>query len=223
MNATEKLTLVLIEWIDASRLSDGWMDLGGIPEPYPHRCVTVGFLVSENEHAKILVPTIGDTDHPENSHTYGGMMIPTSGIISQTVLKPVVTTKKTMERLKTSKEHRSAYVASQINIGIPFQIRALRKQREWDQKKLAEDTGMLQPRISAIESPGYGSMTIETLQRLANAFDVALVVKFAPFSELLRSSNRFSPDDFSVPKFEDELEQINRDIIHCVPNCNVRG
>jgi hypothetical protein len=34
--------LVLIEWLDASRLSDGWMDLSDIPDPYPHKCVSVG-------------------------------------------------------------------------------------------------------------------------------------------------------------------------------------
>jgi hypothetical protein len=38
--------LVLIEWVDASRLSDGWIDLSAIPDPYPHKCVTVGFRVA---------------------------------------------------------------------------------------------------------------------------------------------------------------------------------
>lgn len=119
-----------------------------------------------------------------------------------------MTTKKTMERLKKSGPHRAAFVASQISIGVPFQIRALRKQRKWDQKKLAQEAGMLQPRISAMEKPGYGSLTIETLKRLASAFDVALVVRFAPFSELLRWSDKFSPDDFQILGFEKELENI---------------
>jgi hypothetical protein len=70
----------LVEWIDASRLNDGWMDLAAIPDPYPHRCVSVGFLVAENRQAKILVPTIGDVEHTDNSHTYRGMMIPRSAI-----------------------------------------------------------------------------------------------------------------------------------------------
>ena len=119
-----------------------------------------------------------------------------------------MSTKKTMERLKKSKQHRTAFVASQISIGIPFQIRALRKQHEWDQKKLAYEAEMLQPRISAMEKPGYANLTIETLKRLASAFDVALVVRFAPFSELLRWSDKFSPDDFQIPGFEKELENI---------------
>lgn len=117
--------------------------------------------------------------------------------------------KKTIERLKKSKAHRAAFVASEINIGIPFQIRSLRKQREWDQKRLANEAGMLQPRISAMEKPGYGNLTLETLKRLAAAFDVALIVRFAPFSELIRWSDRFSPDDFNVLGFQDELSRID--------------
>src|SRR5580698_7463948 len=58
---TFKYPLAMIEWVDASRLSDGWMDLSAIPDPYLHTCVTVGFIVSENKDGKILVPTIGDT------------------------------------------------------------------------------------------------------------------------------------------------------------------
>jgi lipocalin len=79
--------LVLVEWVDASRLNDGWMDLAAIPEPYPHKCVTVGFVISKNERGTILVPTIGDTEHQDNSHTYGGMMIPASAIISERRLR----------------------------------------------------------------------------------------------------------------------------------------
>jgi hypothetical protein len=79
--------LMIVEWVDASRLNDGWMDLAAIPEPYPHRCVTVGFLVSENERGKILVPTVGDVGHKDNSHAYGGMMIPRSAIVSERRLR----------------------------------------------------------------------------------------------------------------------------------------
>lgn len=88
-NIKEKLPhkLVIVEWVDASRLSDGWMDMDQIPDPYPHTCVTVGFILSENKHGKILIPTIADIEHSNNSHIYGGMMIPSSAIISERVLK----------------------------------------------------------------------------------------------------------------------------------------
>jgi len=61
--------------------------MAAIPDPYQHKCVSVGFIVSENEYGKILVPTIGDIEHSENSHTYGGMMIHRNTIISDKVLK----------------------------------------------------------------------------------------------------------------------------------------
>ena len=79
--------MVLIEWADASRLSDGWMDLADVPDAYVHKCVTVGFIVSENRDGKILVPTVGDVEHRHNSHTYGGMMIPRKAIISERILR----------------------------------------------------------------------------------------------------------------------------------------
>lgn len=78
---------MLIEWIDASRLSDGWMDYCDIPNAYQHKCVSVGFAVSRTKSGVVLVPTIGDTEHPENWHTYGGMMIPTGNIIFEKRLR----------------------------------------------------------------------------------------------------------------------------------------
>jgi transcriptional regulator with XRE-family HTH domain len=103
--------------------------------------------------------------------------------------------------------YRHGMVNAQIEIDLPFQIRALRKQRGWTQPELAAKTGMKQPRISNMEKPGVTRFSLETLRRLAEAFDVALVVRFAPFSELLNWSQRFSPDDFAVQSFGDETER----------------
>ena len=86
-NVSSALPLFLIEWVDASRLSDGWIDLSSIPDPYCHKCISVGFLICENAFAKILIPTIGDISHPPNAHSYGGMMIPISSIIREKKLK----------------------------------------------------------------------------------------------------------------------------------------
>jgi transcriptional regulator with XRE-family HTH domain len=108
-------------------------------------------------------------------------------------------------------EYRKAFVASQINIGIPFQLRAMLKDRDWTQEKLAERTGMLQPRISAILKPGKTRLNIETLRRLAEAFDCALIVRFAPFSELINWSDKFRPDEFRVPAFDEEVQTEERD------------
>jgi transcriptional regulator with XRE-family HTH domain len=100
--------------------------------------------------------------------------------------------------------YRTAFVASQINVGIPFQIKALMRARGWTQEELAERTGMLQPRISAVLKPGKVRPNIETLRRFAEAFDCGLLVRFAPFSELMRWSDSFDPERFNVPTFEDD-------------------
>lgn len=110
-------------------------------------------------------------------------------------------------------EYRKAFVASQISIGIPFQLRAMLKARDWTQERLAERTGMLQPRISAILKPGKTRLNIETLRRLAEAFDCALIVRFAPFSELINWSDKFSPDEFMVPAFDEEVQAEEREPI----------
>ena len=75
--------LLLVEWVDASRLNAGWIDLSDIPEPYPHKCVTAGFLHSRNEHGIILIPTIGDIAHPDSSHAHDGISIPSCAILSE--------------------------------------------------------------------------------------------------------------------------------------------
>jgi hypothetical protein len=75
--------LMIIEWIDSSRLGAGWIDFDEISDPDPHRCVSVGFLVKESERGKVLVPTVADLEHPENRHVHGGIMIPTCSIVSE--------------------------------------------------------------------------------------------------------------------------------------------
>lgn len=108
-----------------------------------------------------------------------------------------------------SKEYRDAYVASQINIGIPFQIRALRMSRGWNQEMLAKHAGMAQPRISEIEKPGERRLSIETLLRIAAAFDVALQVRFTTFSELVDWSESFDPENFELDSFKEEIDRAS--------------
>ena len=104
-------------------------------------------------------------------------------------------------------EYRKAFVASQINIAIPFQIRGLLKSRGWKQEDLAKRTGMLQPRISALLTSGKARPNIGTLSRIAEAFDCGLEVRFVPFSELASRSEIFDPENFSIPTFKEELRQ----------------
>jgi len=112
---------------------------------------------------------------------------------------------KTIEELR-NKEYRDAFVAEHINTGVPFQIRALREEkgREWTQKELGVRARMAQETISRIEDPNYGKLTLKTLKRLASAFDVGLMIRFVPFSELVEWELHLTRDSLKALEFEKE-------------------
>lgn len=106
-------------------------------------------------------------------------------------------------RSLAEKESRDGFVAAHIEEGLAFQIHKTRRARGWTKAELAERAGMTQERISRLEEPNYGRYTISTLQRLAAAFDVALIVRFAPFSQLVDHIVDLSAEDIAVPGFEE--------------------
>lgn len=108
-----------------------------------------------------------------------------------------------IDKLEKSKASREAYTRSKISINIPSQIRALRRRRDLTQQELAIEADMKQSRISAMERPGT-KLNIETLIRVAAAFRTGLIVKFAPFSDMIDWENDFSQDSFDSAKIEDD-------------------
>lgn len=119
----------------------------------------------------------------------------------------VISKIKQLFKLKR-KSYRDAYVEEHVKTSLPFQIRALREQREWSQADLGEKTGMRQNAISRLEKPDYGSLSVNTLIRLASAFDVALLIKFVPFRKLLDEFSDLSTEALEVASFDDELPQL---------------
>jgi hypothetical protein len=70
---------------------------------------------------------------------------------------------------------------------------------------------MNQNAVSRLESPNYGKATLTTLRRIAKVFDVALMVRFVPFSQLTdwvsgtpRLDLGLSPDLLRLPSFTQE-------------------
>jgi transcriptional regulator with XRE-family HTH domain len=115
------------------------------------------------------------------------------------------------ERLSRGPDARAQFVDSQVNKGIALQIRALRDRQGISQIELAEKTGMNQNAISRLESPRRGRPTISTLKRLAEALDVALVVRFVPFSQYAKwysgipyVESGISTESLAVPNFTEE-------------------
>ena len=101
-----------------------------------------------------------------------------------------------------SKEYRDALAIEHVNTTLAIQIRKMRENRQWSQSDLADRLGKHQETISQWENADYGRHSITTLKALAAIFDVALLVKFIPFSELVKdmvnlSNNRLSPPSFS--------------------------
>lgn len=102
------------------------------------------------------------------------------------------------------KKYRERFVEAFIRQGIALQIQMLRKREGWSQKKLGELTSKRPNAITRLEDPSYGKFTITTLLELAQAFDVALSVRFIPFSELERQSLDLSQKTLTVARYKDE-------------------
>ena len=72
--------------------------------------------------------------------------------------------------------------------------------------------GNAQSAIARLEDPNYGRFSLTTLLEVASTFDVALLVRFVPFSELVRRNTDLSPDAICVPDFSHDYlgGSINR-------------
>lgn len=100
-------------------------------------------------------------------------------------------------------EYRREYAAD-VGTGLAFQIKLLREKNGWTQGQLAERIGNRQPTISQWENPNYGDYSLNSLKGLAAAFDLALMVKFVSFGELVEWSANLTPDLLAPPSFQEE-------------------
>jgi len=121
--------------------------------------------------------------------------------------------KRLFEKLK-SKSYRDAYVAEHVRTGIAYQIRALRTQRGWSQKKLAEEMGKPQSVVSRLEDPDYGKVSVQTLLDGCAAFDVALLVQYVSFPEFLWRTRDVSPEALRADSFDEwQLRPIASNVV----------
>ena len=112
-------------------------------------------------------------------------------------------TKNQLWKSLKDEEYRREYSAD-VGTGLAFQIKLLREKNGWTQDRLAELTGKQQETISQWENPDYGNYTLKTLKSLAAAFDVALMVKFVPFSELVEWMSGLTPGRLAPSSFKEE-------------------
>jgi transcriptional regulator with XRE-family HTH domain len=102
------------------------------------------------------------------------------------------------------KEARRQYAEDFLNAHIALQVKTLRQQRGWSQKKLAALAGKFQSQISEMESIDFASWKISTLLQLAEAFDLALTVNFESFGRFLEDVTRVGREALERPSFDDD-------------------
>jgi len=110
--------------------------------------------------------------------------------------------------LLTSKKYRDAFVLEHARNSIAFQIRVLREERGWTQKKLGDEAGKPSNVISRLEDPNYGKPSLSTLFEIASACDCGVLVKFVPFTRLLREYEDVSPLALSSPEITKEKRKL---------------
>lgn len=103
-----------------------------------------------------------------------------------------------------NEEYRHSYAEECVNTMIATQIKILREEREMTQSVLAQKAGMAQPRLSVMENADYSNWSINTLKRLARAFDVAVSVKFETFSNVVMDFEEMCREALSRPSFKDD-------------------
>lgn len=111
---------------------------------------------------------------------------------------------KLFEKLRR-KGYRHAYLREHVKRGIAYQIRALRDQRGWKQGEFSKRLGKPQSVVSRLEDPSYGQMTVQTLLEVADVYDVALQVRFIPYSSFLRATRDLTTTSMQVPSFAVEV------------------
>lgn len=104
----------------------------------------------------------------------------------------------------SDKGYRDAFVSSHVSSNIANQVSTLRESKGWTQQQLADAAGMKQSRISVLEDPENTSATLETLKRIASAFDLALAVRFVPYSDIVRWSVDPSESEICPRSFKDD-------------------
>ena len=98
-----------------------------------------------------------------------------------------------LEEFLHGPEARRQYARELLNARIALQIKTLRERKGCSQEQLAEYAGKHQSQISQMEQVDFSGWKVSTLLKLADAFDLALVVQFEGFG-----------------KFADEILKVDR-------------
>jgi transcriptional regulator with XRE-family HTH domain len=108
---------------------------------------------------------------------------------------------KAIWRTLSNKTNRDDFVFDTVDDSIAVQVYSMRRRRGWTQEALAENTGTKQSGVCRWEN-GEPPQSLTTLKKIAAAFDVGLIVRFVPFSEMVQGDSQ--PVDKHVPSFNED-------------------
>jgi len=152
-----------------------------------------------------VVPEIASTSTPIEMKTIEFMTMKLAPHTCGSASKSVSTIFFNRCKKWTDKEYRQGYMEASVEQGIAWQIRANRKAKGWTQEQLALTLETTQSGISRLEDPEYGTHSIDTLLKLANAFDCALSVRFIAYSRLAEESVDLSEANLVAKGFDEEV------------------
>lgn len=109
-------------------------------------------------------------------------------------------------KLFADRDYRRGFYRSQVDGTLAAQIFRLRKKAGLSQTELAARIGSSQSQVSAWEG-SCDSTSLASLFKIADAFDVGLIVKFAPFNEIAREAVTHELINFVVPSFDIDCPQ----------------
>jgi len=103
------------------------------------------------------------------------------------------------------KDFRRRFLREFLSTGLAYQIRATRRDRGLTQAQLgsAIEGGMAQEYVSKLENPDT-QVNVATAERIADAFDCALVMRLVPYSLLLDWATNLTDEDLVVPSFDED-------------------
>lgn len=73
--------LVMITWEDSRQPVGRWMFLSDLPAPAPVKCVTVGWLLTDGDDAKVICQSMADIEAAD-MQAGGVMVIPACCVVS---------------------------------------------------------------------------------------------------------------------------------------------
>lgn len=107
-------------------------------------------------------------------------------------------------------EYAHVYIQSHVLDRLAMQVHTLRNQRGLSQTELAALSGIGQGKISKIETGDFESLNLKTLFKLAEALDVAPVVRFERFIDAIDDVTELQVGNLNLPARTDDLHARKR-------------